>query len=132
MNYAIRPTWQAPDFVHEYTETHQDGCRAGLSSLRQNFNVGIDAVTEKHGTPPSNANKSMRSHYTPRQEYNEKFDDAGSNSDIDGIDWRPGFKHQFPWIGFAGLMVIFVATATAVAILVSSHKQRVKDWPFTR
>ena len=68
----------------------------------------------------------------PRRECNEKSDYAEQNPDIDGIDWRPGFKNQFPWIGFAGLVVIFVATAMAVVILVSSHKKRIKDWPFTR
>ncbi|KAL1793458.1 hypothetical protein ACET3X_008440 [Alternaria dauci] len=51
---------------------------------------------------------------------------------MDGIDWRPGFKHQFPWIGFAGLMVILVATAGAITILAKSDKKRVEDWPFTK
>ena len=47
----------------------------------------------------------------------------------DGIDWNPGFKHQFPWLGLSGLLTIIVATATAIAILATSNGQLVKDWP---
>ena len=50
--------------------------------------------------------------------------------DIDGIDWRPGFKARFPKIGFAGLIVVILATGAAVSVLVKSDKQRVDDWPF--
>jgi hypothetical protein len=47
----------------------------------------------------------------------------------DGIDWRPGFRHQFPWIGFSGLVIVLIATSMAVAILVSSNHERIKEWP---
>jgi hypothetical protein len=50
----------------------------------------------------------------------------------DGIDWRTGYRSRFPWVGFAGLMTIIVATALAVAILGLSNKKRVKDWPFEK
>jgi hypothetical protein len=50
----------------------------------------------------------------------------------DGIDWRPGFRSQFPWIGFAGLVTIIVATSMAVAILGSSNHKRVSEWPFKK
>ncbi|KAJ4300837.1 hypothetical protein N0V90_002925 [Kalmusia sp. IMI 367209] len=49
-----------------------------------------------------------------------------------GIDWQPGWKHQFPWIGFAGFMTVVFATAMAVAILGISNHKRVKDWPFEK
>jgi hypothetical protein len=47
----------------------------------------------------------------------------------DGIDWRPGFRHQFPWIGLSGLVIVLIATSMAVAILVSSNHERIKEWP---
>ncbi|KAF2822517.1 hypothetical protein CC86DRAFT_79694 [Ophiobolus disseminans] len=50
----------------------------------------------------------------------------------DGIDWKPGKKDQFPWIGFAGFVTIVIATAMAVAILALSDKKLVTEWPFRR
>jgi hypothetical protein len=50
----------------------------------------------------------------------------------DGIDWKPGMRNQFPWIGFAGFITIVLATAMAVAILGLSDGKRVLDWPFRR
>jgi hypothetical protein len=59
------------------------------------------------------------------------YDVEAKEMDADyGIDWKPGMKNQFPWIGFAGLMTIIVATAMAVAILGLSNGKRVADWPF--
>jgi hypothetical protein len=49
-----------------------------------------------------------------------------------GIDWKPGMRNQFPWIGFAGFVTIMVATALAVAILGLSDERRVEDWPFEK
>jgi hypothetical protein len=49
-----------------------------------------------------------------------------------GIDWKPGMRNQFPWIGFAGFITIIVATAMAVAILGLSDGKRVADWPFKK
>ncbi|KAH8723812.1 hypothetical protein GQ44DRAFT_709652 [Phaeosphaeriaceae sp. PMI808] len=50
----------------------------------------------------------------------------------DGIDWEPGVRSQFPYIGFAGFVTIIFATAMAVAILGLSDGKRVSDWPFKR
>jgi hypothetical protein len=50
----------------------------------------------------------------------------------DGIDWRPGFRQQFPWIGISGLLIMLLATSMGITILCTSHQKRVKDWPFTR
>lgn len=57
---------------------------------------------------------------------------SGDDDSEDGIDWRPGFRQQFPWIGFAGLIIIIVATSMGVAVLGLSDNKRVKDWPFTK
>jgi hypothetical protein len=79
---------------------------------------------------------SSNSTQAPNRGDREKFSHTGHDPEHDGhgdgIDWSPGVKYQFPWIGFAGLMVILVATAMAVAILGLSDQKRVKDWPFTR
>lgn len=132
MDNEIRPAWQSPNFTPSSPVTDRDSWKTAPGSPREDSRFNIDAITEKCGTYSSDVKKSSREQYEQRREYNEKYDHPGHNPDIDGIDWRPGFKNQFPWIGFAGLMVIVVATATAVVILVSSHKKRVKDWPFTR
>lgn len=57
--------------------------------------------------------------------------DRDDNSE-DGIDWEPGFRQQFPWIGFSGFALMLIAMSAAVAVLATSNKERVKDWPFTR
>ncbi|KAH7112805.1 hypothetical protein B0J11DRAFT_585269 [Dendryphion nanum] len=81
----------------------------------------------------------------PQRDSTIRFDDDSSsdlpkkhhNVDIeeqhgtdDGIDWKPGFSYQFPWIGFAGLITIIVATCFAIGVLVASNHERVKDWPY--
>ncbi|KAI4678099.1 uncharacterized protein J4E88_006618 [Alternaria novae-zelandiae] len=130
MDNEIRPTWQSPNFTPNFPGTERDSWKTAPGTPREDFICNIDAISEECETHSSDVKKSSREPYIPRRECNEKSEYAEHNSDIDGIDWRPGFKNQFPWIGFAGLVVIFVATATAVIILVSSHKKRVKDWPF--
>jgi len=132
MDNKIRPTWQSQNFTPNSPGTDRDSWKIAPGSPREDFRFNIDAISEECGTHSSDVKKSSREPYVPRREYNEKLDYAEHDPDIDGIDWRPGFKHQFPWIGFAGLVVIFVATAMAVVILAPSRKKRVKDWPFTR
>jgi len=61
--------------------------------------------------------------------YDVESSEIGSD---DGIDWKPGYKNQFPWIGFAGFLTIVVATAMAVAILSLSDNKLVHDWPMRR
>ncbi|KAI4663701.1 uncharacterized protein J4E78_004118 [Alternaria triticimaculans] len=131
MDNEIRPAWQSPTFAPNSPGTGRDSWKTAPGSPREDFRFNVDAISEECETNSSEVQKSSRQPYVPRWECNEKLDYVEHDPDIDGIDWRPGFKHQFPWIGFAGLVVIFVATATAVAILVCSHKKRVKDWPFT-
>ena len=132
MDNEIRSAWHSPNFALNSSGTARDSWKTAPGSPREDFRFNIDAINEDCGTYSSDVEKSSKEPYIPRREFNEKFDHAEHDPDIDGIDWRPGFKNQFAWIGFAGLVVIFVVTATAVVILVSSHKKRVKDWPFTR
>lgn len=44
-----------------------------------------------------------------------------------GIDWKPGFRDQFPWVGFCSFLTVLVATAMACAILVTSDERLVKQ-----
>lgn len=78
-----------------------------------------------HDTTTSSSDSYKKA---PNVETAEVNDD---NSD-DGIDWKPGFRQQFPWIGFSGFVIMIIATSMAVAVLGASNKERVKDWPFTR
>ncbi|KAI4944620.1 hypothetical protein J4E91_008624 [Alternaria rosae] len=131
MDNEMRLAWQSPTFAPKSPGTDRDSWKTAPGSPREDFRFNIDAITEECGTFSSDIKRSSRQPHALRREYNEKFDYVEHNPDIDDIDWRHGFKNQFPWVGFAGLMVIFVATATAAVILVSSHKKRVKGWPFT-
>lgn len=65
--------------------------------------------------------------YPKKQDYDVEAREVDPN---DGIDWKPGMRNQFPWIGFAGLVTLIVATAMAVAILGLSDGKRIDDWPF--
>lgn len=64
--------------------------------------------------------------YPRKPDYDVEAKEVDPN---DGIDWAPGVGPQFPWIGFSGLMTMIVATGLAVAILGSSNKKLVKEWP---
>jgi hypothetical protein len=87
-------------------------------------------------SPPSYATNNNRNigtwaatTHNNKQDYDVEARDMEAD---DGIDWRPGMRSQFPWIGFGGLVTIIVATAMAVAILASSNGKRVADWPFKK
>ncbi|KAI5379410.1 hypothetical protein J4E82_001925 [Alternaria postmessia] len=132
MDNEIREVPQSPVLVNNDSGHNRDSWKTAPSSPKEDFKVMIDAITEERENSTSYTGSSSESPNTSRQDYSEKFDHVEHNSDIDGIDWRPGFKHQFPWLGFAGLMVILVATAGAVIILTTSNEKRVNDWPFTK
>jgi hypothetical protein len=132
MDSQYRQVPQSPAFVNNDSGHNRDSWKTAPTSPKEDSKVMIDAITQERENPTGYTSCSGRSPNLSRQRYSEKFGDVEHNPEFDGIDWRPGFKYQFPWIGFAGLVVILVATAGAVAILVSSNKQRVKDWPFTR
>ena len=119
MEHEIRPISQAPTAV----DVNRDSWKDAPQSPKMSPDVKIQPVTEEKETgPDTERTNSLDSH--PRD-----------HTHIDpeaGIDWNPGFVHQFPWIGFAGFCTIIVATALAVAILAQSNGKRVKDWPITR
>jgi hypothetical protein len=138
----IRPIPQVPAYVNSEPYDRRDSWRTAPGSLytpgspHGDFKVNLETVTEEREIRSSDMSSSSNSSQAPKHGYSEKPShtdhDPGHDAHGDGIDWRPGVKHQFPWIGFAGLMVILIATAMAVAILGLSDQKRVKDWPFTR
>jgi len=67
--------------------------------------------------------------YTPEKQHGVDIEEAETD---DGIDWKPGVRYQFPWIGFSGLCTIIVATSFAVGVLVASNHERVKEWPYKK
>ncbi|KAJ4384265.1 hypothetical protein N0V86_001112 [Didymella sp. IMI 355093] len=102
-----------------------------------NPNDTIEPAQSTHDTRSTNEKGSVNDTSTlsldsykkaPNVESAEVSDDSSD----DGIDWKPGFRQQFPWIGFSGFVIIIIATSMAVAVLGASNKERVKDWPFTR
>lgn len=66
---------------------------------------------------------------TPEKQHGVDIEEVGTD---DGIDWKPGVRYQFPWIGFSGLCTIIVATSFAVGVLVASNHERVKEWPYKK
>ena len=91
---------------------------------------GTDGLCSNEKGSINDASTSSSDSYkkAPNVETAEVSDDDNSE---DGIDWKPGFRQQFPWIGFAGFIIILLATSMAVLVLGLSHQERVKDWPLT-
>ncbi|KAL1611776.1 hypothetical protein SLS59_000495 [Nothophoma quercina] len=90
---------------------------------------GTDGCSNEKGSINDASTSSSDSYKkAPNVETAEVSDDDNSE---DGIDWKPGFRQQFPWIGFAGFIIILLATSMAVLVLGLSHQERVKDWPLT-
>lgn len=96
---------------------------------RQNYS-GVDDIEhnvarETFRSPVSSLGDE-RSISTHQYSVEEKL----GNDHDHGIDWNPGWRNQWPWVGFAGFITLIVATAMAIAILGVSNHKRVKDWPF--
>ncbi|KAJ4366817.1 hypothetical protein N0V83_007342 [Neocucurbitaria cava] len=115
--HDIRPISEAPTVVNKVIYPDRHSWKDSPKSSKGDLVIDVEQLEEKKEVPRN------------AEESNDK---AHVDENDDGIDWRPGFKQQFPWIGFAGLMTVIIATALAVAILSQSHKKRVKDWPVKR
>lgn len=92
---------------------------SGVDDIEQN------AARESSRSPVSSLGEE-RSKTTYQYSEEEKADRDH------GIDWNPGWRNQWPWVGFAGFITLVVATAMAIAILAISNHKRVKDWPIER
>ncbi|KAH7359722.1 hypothetical protein BKA66DRAFT_225649 [Pyrenochaeta sp. MPI-SDFR-AT-0127] len=123
-NPEIEPAPQTPIADYREPDVNRNSWKDSPGSSKRNIDVKVKAVTEEREIAEDERSNSPDS---------EKGQCAPLNNEPDyGIDWKPGFKNQFPWIGFAGLITIIFATAMAVAILGMSDEKRVKDWPFRR
>lgn len=45
------------------------------------------------------------------------------------VEWHPGVKARFPWLGFAALLTILLCIAFTVIILVTSNGKVQEVWP---
>lgn len=144
MDHEIRPIPQTP-VDNNINNNNQQSEKDSPDSSKKDYDVKVEAVTQERevpqnewSSPPYSQQRESRYEYPNQREsrweypqQRQSFYDGAPEED-DGIDWKPGFKHQFPWIGFAGLVTVIFATAMAVAILGISDGKRVKDWPFER
>ncbi|KAL6704625.1 hypothetical protein ACN47E_008022 [Coniothyrium glycines] len=120
-----------------------DNVKDSPGSSKKNVNVEVRAVPDEerlplpspHGSSFLGDEKRESRWRESRWELEKRNSQWISEDALDpeaGIDWKPGFINQFPWIGFAGLITLIVSTAAAVAILALSDKRRVEDWPFRK
>ncbi len=121
MNHDIRPISEAPTAVDTLRDSYAPQSPKvnpdmKIREVTEEKEIGIGAerghspVSDGTGVPP-----------TPTHVDHD-----------DGIDWNPGFKNQFPWIGFAGFVTIILATLAAVTILSQSNGKQVARWPMKR
>ncbi|KAL1593312.1 hypothetical protein SLS60_010920 [Paraconiothyrium brasiliense] len=96
---------------------------------RQTYS-GVDDIEREASRDQSRSPVSSLGEERPKITYQYVEEEK---EDLDhGIDWQPGWRNQWPWVGFSGFMTIIIATAMAVAILGISNHKRVKDWPFEK
>lgn len=94
---------------------------------------GVDGIEREENRPESPVSSlGDAEQQGPKITYRFNVDQEKDEENDHGIDWQPGWRNQFPWAGFAGLVTIIVATAMAVAILGVSNHKRVTDWPFEK
>lgn len=141
MNHDISPAPRTPTTPTISLNRAPEDSRESPESSKKNVHVEVRSVQEDrlplpspHGSTFSNEDKresrwrESRWEEEKEKRHSQWINDAELDPDA-GIDWRPGFMNQFPWIGFAGLITMLFATACAVAILALSDGKRVKDWP---
>lgn len=118
--------------------TNQDALAKLTSPPTPNPNDTITPAQSQHDTRSTNEKGSVNDTSSSSSESYKKAPNvetaevSSDDSSEDGIDWKPGFRQQFPWIGCAGFVIMIFATSMAVAVLGLSDKERVKDWPFAR
>lgn len=123
----------------EQRDTNQDALAKLTSPPTPKIGDTIEPARSTTDVQSSNGKSSSNDTCAPSSSHSYKkapdvetaeLDNDGDTED--GIDWKPGFREQFPWIGFSGFVLMLIATSAAVAFLATSNKERVKDWPFTR
>ena len=122
----------------EQKHTDQDTLAKLVSPPTPNLDNTIEPAQSTNDIRSTNEKSSVNDTSTSSSDSYKKAPNVetaevdSDDSSEDGIDWKPGFRQQFPWIGFSGFVIILIATSAAVAVLGASNHERVKDWPFTR
>jgi len=49
-------------------------------------------------------------------------------SEQEQLAWQPGFRARFPWLGFACLSLVVVASVLSIVVLVLSNRKPVSRW----
>ncbi|KAF2451759.1 hypothetical protein P171DRAFT_478783 [Karstenula rhodostoma CBS 690.94] len=98
---------------------------------RQTYS-GVDDIERSAAREYCRSPVSSLGEERPKTTYQYSEEEKAGDDHDHGIDWNPGWRNQWPWVGFAGFMTLVVATAMAIAILGVSNHKRVKDWPFER
>lgn len=120
----------------EQSQTDQTTLAKLTSPPTPKLDDSIEPAQSTHATSTNDKgsvqDRSRSSSASYRKAPNVETAELSDDGSDDGIDWKPGFRQQFPWIGFSGFIIIIVATSMAVAVLGASNNERVKDWPYTR
>lgn len=61
-------------------------------------------------------------------ELNEVNNESSSSSLKKKEQWRPGFFHQFPWMGFGGLLGVLICTSVCMVIVYVSNGKARSQW----
>jgi hypothetical protein len=96
---------------------------------RQTYS-GVDDIERDASRERSLSPVSSLGEERPKNNY--QYTEEEKDHHDHGIDWQPGWRNQWPWVGFSGFVVLLFATAMAIAILGVSNHKRVKDWPFEK
>jgi hypothetical protein len=58
--------------------------------------------------------------------------DGGPNTASSDLQWQPGVRARFPWIGFGALSLMLFCIASTIAILETSNGKAQEEWPGKR
>ena len=115
----------------EQHNTNQDALARLTSPPTPKIGDTIEPAHSTTDVQSSNGKSSLNNTYAPSSSHSykkapdvETAEFNNGDDTEDGIDWKPGFREQFPWIGFSGFVLMLIATSAAVAFLATSEA----DW----
>jgi hypothetical protein len=104
----------------EQRDTNQDALAKLTSPPTPKIGDTIEPARSTTDVQSSNGKSSSNDTCAPSSSHSYKkapdvetaeLDNDGDTED--GIDWKPGFREQFPWIGFSGFVLMLIATSAA-------------------
>lgn len=51
------------------------------------------------------------------------------DAEAQSTHWKPGYKDQFPWLGFASLFFILICIVFEIIVVWSSDTKTTEEWP---